>query len=161
PDGFETWGAKKQADYLIDALEDVDARQTSSLHRLDLVSDPRIEALIRLGDPAVPALIDALESDERLTRSIYSWQHSHQWGSTPYTTVLGVREAVLTALMSILRMQVYDSAGPFTHKGEFFPDRVEEAARDMAERLRAYWKEHGGLPIDERMMKVLTDPKTT
>jgi len=36
----------------------------------------------------------------------------------------------------------------------------DETAKETAKRLRAYWKEYGGLPFDERMMKVLTDPKS-
>jgi hypothetical protein len=150
PDGFDKWDAKKKVAYLIDALEEVDARQQGQPGGVDLSSDRRVEELIRLGDAAVPDLIDALEKDERLTRSVHFWRDfSHN------RTVLGVREAVLTALMSALRVRVFEPAST----GDNFTGRGEDAAKDMAKRLRAYWKEYGNLPFDQRMMKVLTDPK--
>ncbi len=151
PDGFDKWESKKKVAYLIDALEEVDARQWGQPGGVDLASDRRVEELMRVGDAAVPALIDALESDERLTRSVHFWRDFAR-----SRTVLGVREAVLTALMSILRVQVFEPAST----GDNFTARGEEAAKAMAKRLRAYWKEYGDLPFDERMMKVLTDPKT-
>jgi hypothetical protein len=150
PDGFDKWDANKKAAYLIDALEEVDARQWGQPGGVDLASDRRVEELIRLGDPAVPDLIDALEKDERLTRSVHFWRDFAR-----SRTVLAVREAVLTALMSILRVRVFEPAST----GDNFTARGEEGAREMAKKLRVYWKEYGGLPFDERMMKVLTDPK--
>lgn len=152
PDGFDTWEAGKKAAYLIDALDEVDARQWGQPGGVDLASDRRVEALIELGDAAVPALLDALESDERLTRSVHFWRDfSHS------RTVLGVREAVLTAVMSVLRVRVFEPVAT----GDNFTARGEDEAKETAKRLRAYWKEYGGLPFDERMMRVLTDTKTT
>jgi hypothetical protein len=151
PDGFDKWAAKKKASYLIDALEEVDARQWGQPGGIDLASDRRVQELIRQGDAVVPALIDAMEKDERLTRSVHFWRDFAR-----SRTVLSVREAVLTALMSILRVRVFEPAST----GDNFTARGEEGAKRMAERLRAYWKEYGKLPFDERMMKVLTDPKT-
>jgi hypothetical protein len=150
PDDFEKWDAKKKAAHLIDALDEVDARQWGQPGGVDLASDRRVAELVRLGDAAVPALIDALETDERLTRSVHFWRDFSR-----SRTVLGVREAVLTALMSILRVRVFEPAAT----GDNFTARGEDAAKDMTKRLRAYWKEFGHLPFDERMMKVLTDPK--
>jgi hypothetical protein len=151
PDGFNKWDAKKKVAYLIDGLEEVDARQWGQPGGVDLASDRRVEELIRLGDVAVPALIDALENDLRLTRSVHFWRDFAR-----SRTVLGVREAVLTALMSILRVRVFEPAAT----GDNFTARGDDSAKQMAKRLRAYWKEYGRLPFDERMMKVLTDPKT-
>lgn len=150
PEGFDTWDAPKKAAYLIDALEEADARQWGQPGGVDLASDRRVEELIRVGDSAVPALIDALEGDERLTRSVHFWRDFAR-----SRTVLAVREAVLTALMSILRVQVFEPGST----GDNFTARGGEAAKEMAKRLRAYWKEYGDRPFDERMMKVLTDPK--
>jgi hypothetical protein len=151
PDEFDKWDAKKKVAHLIDALDEVDARQWGQPGGVDLSSDRRVEELIRLGDAAVPALIDALESDERLTRSVHFWRDFAR-----SRTVLGVREAVLTAVMSILRVRVFEPAAT----GDNFTARGDDAAKEMAKRLRAYWAEYGRLPFDERMMKVLTDPKT-
>jgi hypothetical protein len=60
------------------------------------------------------------------------------------------------ALMAALRVRVFEPAST----GDNFTARGDDAAKEMAKRLRAYWKEYGALPFDERMMKVLTDPKT-
>lgn len=150
PDGFDRWDAQKKTAYLIDALEEVDARQWGQPGGVDLVSDRRVAELIRLGNQAVPSLIDALENDERLTRSVHFWRDFAR-----FRTVLGVREAVLTALMSILRVQAFKPVAT----GDNFTARGDDAAKKMAQRLRTYWKEYGQLPFDERMMKVLVDPK--
>ena len=151
PDGFEAWPAAKKAAYLIAALDEVDARQQSQPGGVDLATDRRVDALIRLGDAAVPALLDAFESDERLTRSVHFWRDFAR-----IRTVIQVREAELTALMSILRVQVFQPAGT----GDNFTGRGEEAAKSTAKRLRDHWKTYGQFPFDERMMKILADPRT-
>jgi hypothetical protein len=152
PAGFDKWDTAKKAAHWIDALEEVDARQDGQPGGVDLAADARIQALIKLGDPAVPALIDALEKDERLTRSVHFWRDFAR-----SRTVLSVREAEVTALMSILRVSVFEAAAT----GDNLTSRGEDASIALAKKLRAYWKEYGKLPFDERMMKVLTDPKTS
>jgi hypothetical protein len=149
PDGFGKWDARKKTAYLIDALEEVDARQWGQPGGLDLASDRRVAELVRLGDGAVPALIDTLENDERLTRSVHFWRDFHT-----SRTVLGVREAALTALMGITRVRLFGAAST----GDNFTSHGDSLARETAKRLRAYWKQYGDIPFDERMMKVLTDP---
>jgi hypothetical protein len=152
PDGFTEWDAKRKLTYLIDELEEVDARQIGQPGGVNLVSDRRVAELIHLGDEAVPTLIEALDNDKRLTRSVHFFRTYMR-----YRTVLSVREAVLTALMSILRVRLYQPPGT----GDNFTMGGDEAAKQMAKRLRQYWKENGHLAFDERMMKVLTDPKAT
>jgi hypothetical protein len=151
PEGFDKWDAKLKTAYLIEALEEVDARQSGQPGGVDLASDRRVEELNRLGDRAVVDLLDALEKDKRLTRSVHFWRDF-----SPSRTVLSVREAVLTALMSILRVRVFRPVAT----GDNFTSRGDELARTMAQSLRTYWKEYGALPFDERMMKVLTDSKS-
>lgn len=151
PADFAKWDADKKTAFLIDALEEVDARQRGQPGGVDLGSDSRVQGLILVGDPAVPALIDALEKDERLTRSVHFWRDFAR-----SRTVLSVREAVLTALMSILRVSVFEVAST----GDNFTARGDDAAIQTAKKLRAYWAEYGKMPFDERMMKILTDPKT-
>jgi hypothetical protein len=151
PDGFDGWDVKKKVAHLIDALDEVDARQSGQPGGVDLGDDPRVRALIKLGDAAVPALIDAVEGDTRLTRSVHFWRDFAR-----SRTVLEVREAALTAVMSILRVRVFEPAST----GDNFTARGEDGAKKTAAQLRAYWKKYGGIPFDERMMKVLTDPET-
>jgi hypothetical protein len=137
---------------LITALDEVDARQSGQPGGVDLGEDWRVMALIEIGEPAVPALIDAFDTDTRLTRSVHFWRDfSHS------RTVLSVREAELVALMSILRVQVFEPAST----GDNFTARGEKTAKEIAAQLRAYWDTYGKFPFDERMMKILTDPKAS
>ena len=83
--------------------------------------DRRVAALIEIGDPAVPALIDAVEKDGRLTRSVH---FSRDFARS--RTVLSVREAALTAVMSILKVRVFEPASTgdnFTERGAARPPR--------------------------------------
>jgi len=149
PGGFSKWSDADKTEFLIESLEEVDARQFSQPGSVDLVMDPRVGGLIKIGDAAIPALIDTIENDDRLTRSVHFWRDFSR-----NRTVLSVREAALEASMNILRIQLFSSRSTddnFTLQGE-------AGAKRMAARLRAYWKNFGHLPIDERMMQVLTDP---
>jgi hypothetical protein len=152
PDGFDSWEPKKKIAWLIESLEEVDARQWGQPGGVPLGMDRRVAALIEIGDPAVPALIDAVEKDGRLTRSVHFWRDFAR-----SRTVLSVREAALTAVMSILKVRVFEPAST----GDNFTARGPEAAAKLAQGLREYWKAYGGLPYDERMMKTLTDPQAS
>jgi hypothetical protein len=149
PDGFEKWDTAKKVAFLLDALDEVDARQWSQPGGVDLASDRRVQALIAIGDPAVPALIDAVEKDDRLTRSVHFWRDFAR-----SRTVLEVREAALTSVMSNLRVNVFEPVST----GDNFTARGKKGRQEVTEKLRAYWKEYGGIPFDARMMKVLTNP---
>src|SRR6476659_8946632 len=87
-----------------------------------------------------------------LTRSVHFWRDFSR-----DQTVLEVREAALVALMSIMRVRVFEPAST----GDNFTVRGKEAHEATAEKLRKYWAEYGKYPFDERMMKILTGPKTT
>lgn len=151
PEGFDKWDAKKKTAYLIEALEEVDARQWGQPGGVDLVSDRRVMELIRLGDAVVPDLIDVLEKDERLTRSV-------QFGRDFFKSrnILSVGDAALMALSGILRVRHFDPAAESDS-----PEGGQNRMTKMASRVRAYWNDYGQLPFDERMMKVLTDPKAS
>jgi hypothetical protein len=151
PDAFTKLSTRKKVAFLIDALEEVDSRQNGQPGGVDLASDRRVKALIAVGDAAVPQLIAAIDKDERLTRSVHFWR---DFGRS--RQVLGVREAALTAVMSILRTQVFEPRGT----GDNFTGRGKEKAKQVAAHLQIYWKKYGSLPFDQRMMKILTDPKT-
>ncbi len=150
PEGFASWDQAKRIAWLIDSLDEVDARQWGQPGGVPLGMDRRVAALIVIGDPAVPALIDAVERDGRLTRSVHFWRDFAR-----SRTVLSVREAALTAVMSILKVRVFEPAST----GDNFTARGGDTAARTAQRLREYWKTYGALPHDERMMKTLTDPK--
>ena len=150
PEGFDSWDQNKKIAWLIDSLEEVDARQQGQPGGVPLETDRRVAALIEIGDPAVPALIDAVEKDGRLTRSVH---FSRDFGRS--YTVLTVRDAAFTAVVSILKVNV--SKRDFAR--DYFTWGDADWAAKTVQRLRDYWKTYGSLPFDERMMKTLTDPK--
>lgn len=149
PEDWDQRDRAAQVRFLIEALDGVDARQMGQPGGIDLAGDPRVESLIRIGDPAVPALIDALDRDPRLTRSVHFWRDFSR-----HRTIVTVREAALCALMSILRTRAFDPAST----GDSFSAHGEEAAHRLAAKLRTYWAAHGHEPIEQRLMAVLTHP---
>lgn len=151
PEGFEGWDQKKKIARLIDWLDEVDARQLGQPGGVSLGEDRRVAALVAIGDPAVPALIDAVEKDERLTRSVHFWRDFAR-----SRTVLSVREAAVSAVMSILRVRIFRPAAT----GDDLTSRGPEATAEIVKQLREYWKKYGGQPFDERMMRTLVDAKS-
>ncbi len=153
PKESDTWSVPKKLAYLIDALDEVDARQWAQPGGVALGWDWRVKALVGIGEAAVPGLIDAVEHDERLTRSV-EFNRDFRLGRT----VLPVRRAAFVAVLSILRVCSLDP----TEEGWFVNllDDKEKIQKTVAQ-LRAYWKANRGLALDERMMKVLTNPKAS
>ncbi|MCA8910828.1 MAG: hypothetical protein KDB82_03935 [Planctomycetes bacterium] len=152
PEGYDKWKDDRKADWLIERLENVDARQWSQPGGVHLSGDWRVKALTKLGEAAVPKLIDCIESDRRLTRSMHFWRDFAQ-----SRTVLGVREPALVAIMTILQVEAFEPVAT----GDDFSSRGEEGAKKVAAQLRKYWKEYGKYPFDERMMKILTNTQAT
>ncbi len=152
PDEVAARPPAERVGWLIDALEEVDARQFSQPGGVDLSSDWRVAALIDLGEVAVPALIEAVEGDERLTRSVHFWRDFAR-----SRTVLAVREAALVAVMSILRVQAFEPSST----GDNFTAADPERARATALRLREYWEANRGLSLEARMRRVLTDTSSS
>ena len=54
PEGFEKWEAKRKIGYLIEALDEVDARQWGQPGGVPLATDRRVQELIKLGHAATP-----------------------------------------------------------------------------------------------------------
>lgn len=144
------WPIDRRVAWLIAQLDQCQARQWTQPDEVSMASDWRVAALIEIGEPAVPALIDVIDSDERLTRSIHFWRDFDS-----NRTLLTVREAAHEAVTSILRTRAFDPRGT----GDSFSARGREHAKAAAERLRAYWKEYGGRPFARRMYDVLVDSK--
>jgi hypothetical protein len=149
PIDFEHWEEPKQAHWLIEQLDQVDARQSGQPGGVDLASDWRVEAIIAVGDPAIDELIDTVEQDTRLTRSVHFWRDFSR-----NRTVLSVREAALTAAMSILKVRVFEPVAT----GDNFTSRGDEKVATTVASLRRYWKKYRDTPFENRMMDVLTNP---
>ncbi|MCA8910829.1 MAG: hypothetical protein KDB82_03940 [Planctomycetes bacterium] len=151
PNGFETWTTSRKVEWLIDSLENVDRRQWSQPGGVDLANDWRVQGLVEIGDPAVPALIDTIEFDKRLTRSMHYWR---DFAQSRY--ILSVREAALVAVMSILQLNLFEAH----YTGDNFTSHGAGAAKQVAAKLREYWATWGALSFPERMMTLLQSPDT-
>ncbi len=101
-----------------------------------LTQQPVLQALIAIGDAAVEPLIEVLETDERLTRTVLAFQPQ----MTHQLTVLEVPEAALAALRAILHRD-FDVRVPNT--GDF-RERMRHRRLAQAAAIRAYWARSGG-----------------
>jgi hypothetical protein len=147
PGDYSTWGQKKQLDFLIEALDGTE-EYVSRLAQRSGGLPPRLSALVKFGESAIPALLDALEKDERMTRFV---QNPHKWSHT--AEVQTVRETALPLLSIILRVQHFDPCAADAPDYWQMPSDIQKAAKAA----RAYWKEFGHLSFEERMMRVLAN----
>lgn len=150
-ENFDQIPVAQRVRFLINSLDTITVFQGGYPGGVDFSEDPRVAKLIEIGDPAVPSLIDCIESDRRLTRSVKRWR------SHTSAMLLGVREPALLALMSIMRIEAFDVG----YTSDTFTSRGDAKARELATRLRAYWKKFGHMSLDERMMVVLQAPESS
>lgn len=131
---------------LIASLEEVGARQGGQPGGVELSRDPGVDALIRIGEPAVPALLECLEHDARLTRSVHFWREF-----VPNRTVLGVFEACYVALANILDEDFYEVVAT--------GDNLTSSRRRglVVQAVRAHWERWGSVPPVERRWQILSD----
>jgi hypothetical protein len=107
-----------------------------------------IRALIAEGDPAVEPLLNVVESDIRLTRSVTSARP----GSIN-RLVLPVYEAAVSALEGILQTTEFrDLVVPASQGGL-------KARKDLAGAIRAFWVKNRGLSVAERNYRTLLDDR--
>jgi hypothetical protein len=137
------WSVERKIAYLIEALDELD--------EIGGNPDQRMATLIAIDEPAVPALLDAIETDERLTRLV-----NFKGGIVSSNGYVGtVADRALDAVLTILRVHITSIApagAGLSPRGGFDMKRV-------AMLLRAYWKTSGKSPFDERMMKIVSDPR--
>lgn len=131
---------------LIEHLDEVQVGQLSQPGRVWLRRSPIVDALVRAGASAVPPLIDALESDDRLTRSV----EFHR-DFAVHRAVLGVYEAAYVALVEILGVSFRRP------RMESWEPNLPEARAALAAEMRAYWSRFGRHPPVERRYRMLAD----
>jgi hypothetical protein len=108
---------------LIRDLDLVRARQWGQPGSVNLAEDRIVSALIQESDAAVESLLDCLEKDTRLTRSVGFGRDFFR-----SRTVLTVRSVASFAVQSIL----------------------QASFRGGAPEIRAYWNKYKGMDLDER-----------
>ncbi len=129
---------------LIDDLQNVDARQWGQPGGVSLAGDARVQALVKRGNEVVEPLLDAIENDARLTRSV-------SFGRDFFRSrhLISVSEAAYAALADLLRVQFKT----YGENGEPF------SKKELAAQIRAYWAKMGALSPVERFYTTLKDDK--
>ncbi|MGJ8657149.1 MAG: hypothetical protein ACSHX6_11920 [Akkermansiaceae bacterium] len=148
PKELANWESQKRMKFLISKLDQVNEIQNGQPGGVDLASDWRVYELIKLGDAAIPDLIDCLESDDRLTRSFHYWRLHHN-----SRTILSVKESALTAIMCILQEPLFEAAST----GSSFTSQEAGKTKELVKKLRNYWGKHGRTERTQRFMNRLAD----
>ncbi|MBS1727676.1 MAG: hypothetical protein JST51_13205 [Armatimonadetes bacterium] len=126
---------------LIDALDEVSAKQWGQPGGINWSMDPIIKAITQEGSAAVPALLDAMENDDRMTRSV-----SFGRDFFPARTLHTVRTAAYQCLM-----MVWPSSSTVRN----------DEPKDRVAKLRALWKTSANLSEPERWLNVLRDDQAS
>jgi hypothetical protein len=132
---------------LIRDLDQIDEQQMMSPGAAQPGSSPLVKDLIAEGEPAVAPLLLALESDNRLTRSV-----SNGRGISIDRFVHPVYEAAFAALIGILKTREFDNQRPYGWR------HLEPAARKgLASSMRKFWEKTRSIPLAERWYRTLLD----
>lgn len=147
PAEVRDWTVERRTAWLVEQLDQCQLPM-SSHGGLVADDDWRFQALIGVGEAAVPSLIDTLERDERLTRSIWipypppgSPKPQERW-------VFPVRELAYWAVTKILRTDYFTRA---------INDGGSADPKAKAMRVRAYWTKYGDRPYLQRMYDIVCD----
>jgi hypothetical protein len=133
---------------LIARLDEVNERQWGQPGGVSLGSSNVVQALVKEGEAAVEPLIDAIEHDARLTRSVHFWRDFSRSRS-----VLGVHEAAYAAVSQILDVSVFAPAAT----GDDLSARGPEGRAAVARAIRAHVAKWKGVSLEERWYRVLAD----
>jgi hypothetical protein len=132
---------------LIRDLVQIDEQQMMSPGAAHPGSSPLVRDLVAEGDPAVAPLLEVLESDERLTRSV-----SEGRGMSIERFVHPVHEAALDALTRILRTNEFANQ---RFSGWSPADAGKRKA--LAALIRQFWEKTRSVPLIERWYRTLLD----
>jgi hypothetical protein len=132
---------KQRSAFLIRDLEDVEAYQMVMPGYLDFDVSPVVQALVKQGEDAVDPLLDCLEHDTRLTRSVATGPR-----------IVGVEEPAVTALQGILKAS---EQFPWLNEGGYGIYKVDRVT--LAAQIREYWNKVRGKTLPERWYAILSD----
>ena len=132
---------------LIRDLDEVNAHQMMSWGAPQIGNAPQVLDLIGEGDAAIAPLLEVLELDTRLSRTV-----SANRGSSRERFVHPVYEAAFAALIGILKTQEFNQFRFYGFK------TAEPAARKaLAGALRQFWQKTRSVPLVERWYRTLLD----
>lgn len=133
---------------LIDALDRIAIPQDGQPGDVPLWESPVVKALVAKGDGAVEPLLQCLESDTRLTQSVHFWRNFSK-----SRTILGVHEAAMYALQSLLEADFFELAST----GDSLSSRDPEYRKKLAAVIRADWEKYGRATGPARAFRMLQD----
>lgn len=132
---------------LIRDLDQIDEQQMMFPGGAHPGGSPLVGELIAEGDPAVAPLLEVLESDDRLTRSV-----SVGRGFSVGRLVHPVYEPAFSALVGILK------TGEFANRRPYRGSNDDPAARKaLADSMRQFWEKTRAIPLTERWYRTLLD----
>ena len=151
----EEFGPEKVADkkqriaLLIRDLEDVEAYPFMMPGYVVFGESPVVKGLVGEGEDAVDPLLDCLEHDQRLTRSVDNG-----------VRVIGVEEPAFAALQGIFKsaQQFPSLKEPYVNWGHGNPE-LERTA--LAAQIRSYWNKVRGTTQPERWYATLLNDNAT
>lgn len=129
---------QKRIVLLIDRLDEITARQWGQPGGVDLGEwgTGVVDALVREGEPAVEPLLNVLEKDTRLTRSV-----SFGRDFSLERNLISVKSAAFSAIRRIVNFGTFASA----------------YEQPTVAQIRDYWRKNRGLPQPERWYRTLAD----
>lgn len=133
---------------LINKLEDVSARQEGQPGGVSLGSDEIVKMLIAQGNSAVEPLLQTIEFDDRLTRSVSF--HRNFFRSRHLITVA---QAAYEAITQILKTNAFIS-GDTIHQSNLEP---ADGRKKVVSEIRAYLNKYGSEKPEERWYNILLD----
>jgi hypothetical protein len=141
-----------QAAELIERMQDIRVAQPFDRPERFFSGVQTVKALVQLGDAAVDPLIDCLERDERLTRSVWSEGYMHD-----KYRILRVREVAFEALSSILKASFVE----IPYNTDTFSSLERYGYAKAAAKARAYWENRRDLSLTERWYQTLLDDSSS
>lgn len=133
---------------LVASLSQVTGRKPNVLTTI-LTSDPVVGAIVHEGDPSVPALIDAIASDERLSNAVLELSPFLGGGTRPLTVKEVAWDTLQKIWPSVAALQVS------------VPQKDIQEIAPRPEVLRAKWKDVSHFSNETRWLQVLRDDKSS
>lgn len=147
PIDFTQWDTATKISFLIQSLDQVNESSTMMLTHFDF--DWRVTELIKLGNAAIPELINTLDNDQRLTRSTHC-QRSFNFNRS----ILSVSEVALRVIEKIFRHSFYSA--PST-SSSYTTTGLKTKAQISID-IHNYWKKHQNTPYEEVLFSHLNNP---
>ncbi len=143
---------KNKIDALIRDLENVNTRQMGQPGSVILGQDKRIKALIAISTPAIEDLLQCLENDQRLTRSVSFGRDFHR-----QRTIITVADAAYVALSGILQQSFFFTGTTADNVSR----RNLESRRKLARKIRKHYNRYKNMKNEEKWYNILKNNDET